>query len=150
MNNTNDNTADQGTPPVALMITEGTHPSAVAIARLIAAMPEEHERRVNEVKEAAKAQLAELDKEFQKRHDENWTALQNELGLANDPNYSLCTDHMDAHGVVFITEQRETNRRSMPGGIDIGRMIAEALGRNGTDARVISEDDSGGVIEVKI
>lgn len=144
------NTNDNNRPRVALMMTADSHPQALAIARVISSMPEEHERRANEVRERAKAELEALDKEFQARHEQEWGALQDALGLDHEPNYSLCTEHLDVHGVAFITEREEQSKRSMPGGIDIGRMIAEALGRNDTDARIISEDDNGSVIEVKM
>lgn len=151
MNNANlDPAANQGIPMedaprkrVAIMASVDTHSTLIEIARRISSMPAEHERRAEEIKERVRAEMQALDKEFQELNNTAWDQLQDELGLDKDLNYTLCTDHLDQHGVVFVTEQ-EPEESDLPSGLDIGNIIAKALG-----GRMIAGSENGGVIEVK-
>jgi hypothetical protein len=152
MNNANiDPSLNQGIPApqqearqqVSLMLSEATHPETVAIARRIAQLPDAHEQALKAIKERVKAEIAALNKEFQAKHDAAWTEFQAALGIDPEFNYQLCADHLETHGVVFVTEA-EADERRMPNGTDIGSLIAKALG-----GRMVSGNDDGGVIEVR-
>lgn len=143
--------ANHGMPPqdeprrkVAIMLAGPAHATSLEIARRISSLPELHEQRAEEIKERARAELQALDKEFSALHEAEWNALQIGLGLDPDINYSLCTDHLDNHGVAFVTEQEPESGPEMPSGLDIGGMIAQALG-----GHVIADGANGGVIAIR-
>lgn len=127
---------------INIMLTEAQRPIAMAIVRRIAALPEAHQARAEAIKEEARRQLGELDEEFKALHEATWAELQADMGLDPELNYTVCTDHLDPHGVVFLYEAEEDpSTDQLPA--NLGAMIAQAVG-----GRIVSENDGGGVIRI--
>lgn len=134
--------------PVRVMVTAESNPTAFAAIQALDAHPAEFERLAEEIKNRATAELSALRDQFQVKHKAAWDTIEQALGLDKDRNHSVCTQHVEHHGVAFVRDADEDESDDgpgikLPGGL--GRMIAAALGGN-----VVSEDGNGGVIEVPI
>lgn len=134
--------------PVRVMVTAESNPTAFAAIQALNTHPAEFEAAAEQIKQRATAELATLRDEYQAKHKAAWGTIEEALGLDKDRNHSVCTQHVDAHGVAFVRDADEDDDNdgpgiNLPGGL--GRLLARALGGN-----VVSEDDNGGVIEVPL
>jgi hypothetical protein len=150
--------------PVRVMVTAESSPAAFAAIQSLDVQSAEFEARANEIKERATAELSALRDEVQAKHKAAWGTIEEALGLDKDRSHSVCTQHVDAHGIAFVRDAEDDDSDDSddaPGGglpaglglgglpagpgLGLGLLLARALGGN-----VVSEDDNGGVIEVPL
>jgi hypothetical protein len=130
----------------SIMITTASHPAAAAAALAIHTLPQEFEASADKIKEEAKRQLDELNASYKERHRAAWNDLEQAMGLDPETNHSLCAEHLEEHGVAFLSEaEDEPMQMGGPGGLNIGEMIAKALG-----GKMVAGDGDSGVVEVPL
>lgn len=140
--------------PVRVMVTADNNPTAFAAIQSLNAQPAAFEERAEEIKKRATAELTALRDEFQAKHKAAWQTIETALGLDPERNHSVCTQHVEDHGIAFVRDTDEDDDDDVPGPLKalmgggaggLGAMIANALG-----GRVVQEGPNGGVIEVKV
>lgn len=132
--------------PVRVMVTAENNPTAFAAIQALDAHPAEFKRQCEEIKTRATAELSVLRDQFQAKHKAAWDTIEQALGLDKDNNHSVCTQHLEHHGVAFVRDADEDDSDDAAGDglpAGLGRLIARALGGD-----VAAEDDNGVVIEV--
>ncbi len=121
-------------PKVNRMVTRDGDPEIFAALDELESMRAEIDKRSDEIRDRARADMEALKLGSMARHKAAWDAIKRVVGVGEDEHLSLIDNFVKDHGVAFIrsTDDEDDNDdadEEAPQGL--GELIARALGGAG-------------------